>query len=80
MTYYLPADEEDALRRILRHHRIPVTRELVDHLGQLITWVRQGEKAKGSFVRGKEPMPLLSLLGGLGIYGKEAIDKVEWTS
>jgi hypothetical protein len=71
----LPYNEEDALRRILRHHGIDKPAAVTD-LSALLDWVHQSEQAKVALRRGTEPMPLLSLLGTLGIYGKEAIDKV----
>jgi hypothetical protein len=76
MRDLLPYQEEDALKRILRHHGVTVTREAIVSLSQFINWIRECEAAKGSF-KAMPPMPLLSFLGQLGIYGKEMVDKVK---
>lgn len=73
MKSLLPADEEDALRRILRHHQVQLTDSLVKDLGALINWVHQLEQAKSNFAGAAKPPYLLSLLSTLGIYGGEAI-------
>lgn len=70
-------NEEDALKRILRHHSVVPTREVVNDLGALIEWVREDERFKSDFGRGSRfSLPLFMLLSKLGIYGREAIDKV----
>lgn len=74
MNPYLPSEEDDALKRILRHHDA-LTSELLDHLGQFINWVHECDKLKSQFQR-QDPKPLISLLGGMGIYGADYIDKV----
>lgn len=76
MRDLLPYHEEDALKRILRHHGVTVTREAINSLSQFINWIRETEAAKGSLTT-YPPMPLLSFLGQLGIYGKEVVDKVK---
>lgn len=71
---FIPTEEEDALRRILAHHEVPVSSEIVKDLCALLKWVHETEQAKQSFSqRGAHPMPILSLLSTLGIYGGEAI-------
>lgn len=76
MKSHLDYPEGDALKRILRHHDIPLTGALMDNLGQFINWIHRMDAAKASFRSDAEPIPLISLLGGMGIYGKEYIDKV----
>lgn len=67
-------DEEDALRRILRHHGVPITRKMVEDLGRLLVWVREVEQAKVQLGAQKLSPPLiLTVLGSMGIYGGEAI-------
>lgn len=79
MRSQLPSTEQDALKRILRHNGVINSQhpQLLDQLCALIEWVHACEKARASFTSGKEPMPLISLLGNMGIYGKDYIDKVE---
>jgi hypothetical protein len=72
-TTLISIQEEDALRRILAHHDALTSRRLVQDLSALVGWVRETEAAKGRFERGTGPMPMLSLLSTLGIYGGEAI-------
>jgi hypothetical protein len=72
-TTLISIQEEDALRRILAHHGALTSRKLVQDLSALVGWVRETEAAKGRFERGTGPMPMLSLLSTLGIYGGEAI-------
>lgn len=69
----LSYDEEDVLRRILRHHDVLTSRKLVDDIGALIEWVRSVEQNKVSLGSRVSPQPLLVLLSTLGIYGGEAI-------
>lgn len=68
-------DEADAIKRILRHHGA-LSSPLAGDLETFLDWVIAKERAKGSLVRGTAPMPLLSLLGSLGIYGAEVLNKV----
>jgi hypothetical protein len=67
--------ERDALQRILRKHGI-TTREALEDLSTLLQWVHDSERSRSRFVRDREPMPLISLLGNMGIYGKDFIDTV----
>lgn len=71
----LPFEEDDALKRILRHHNVPVTSALLNNLSQLINWVHEFEQSKAQF-HPQDPIPMISLLGAMGIYGKSYIDKV----
>lgn len=76
MKSHLDYVEDDALKRILRHHGIAVgTPGLLDNLSQLINWVHESEQAKAQF-HPESPIPMISLLGAMGIHGKEYIDKV----
>jgi hypothetical protein len=76
-SHLLPIDEEDALKRILRHHGAPVTRKLVSDLSDLMLWVHEFEQLKARFSAAHAyPEPLLVTLSKMGIYGREAIDKV----
>jgi hypothetical protein len=77
MNAHLDYTEDDALKRILRHHDVPVTSALLNSISQLINWVRETERVKASFTpHDHGPTPMISLLGAMGIYGKEYIDKV----
>ena len=76
MQSQLPHDEEDALKRILRHHGVTITPGLLDHLGQLINWVHQFEQAKTKLRKGSEPPYLLVLLSTMGIHGAKVLDRV----
>jgi hypothetical protein len=77
MKSQLPYEYEDAFKRILRKNDAPLTGALIDNLGQFINWVIEVEEAKGSLNRNQEtPIPLISLLGNMGIYGKNYVDKV----
>ena len=71
----IPYDEEDAIKRVLRHHHVPVSRKLVDDLADLLSWVHESEQASVHFGHPKPPF-LLVLLSKLGIYGKEISDTV----
>ena len=78
MKSQLPYELDDAVKRILRKNGVTyMTRPLIDNLGQLINWVIETEQAKASFQRGQEPLPLISLLGNMGIHGKSYVDKVD---
>lgn len=73
----LTYEEEDALKRVLRHHGALDDDAIVRDLSTLITWVKECEKAKFSLAGPKKTPPLLfTVLSGMGIYGKEAIDHV----
>jgi ABC-type transporter Mla subunit MlaD len=72
MRLPVTAEEEDAIRRILRHHGA-LSEALANALGELVAWVHQSEQAKSKFAKGPSPAPILSLLSTLGIYGGEAI-------
>jgi hypothetical protein len=72
---HLEFTEDDALKRILRHHNVPVTSKLMADLSQLINWVRETEQAKAMFHK-TDPIPMISLLGAMGIHGKSYIDTV----
>jgi hypothetical protein len=76
MKSHLPTDEADALKRILRHHHVPLTGALIDNLGQFINWIHEMERANVSFLHDQKPIPMISLLGNMGIYGAEYVDKV----
>jgi hypothetical protein len=76
MKSHLDYTEDDALKRILRENDVPVTRKLVDNLSQLINWVHESEQAKAQFHK-IDPIPMISLLGAMGIHGKSYIDRVE---
>lgn len=68
--------EEDALKRILRHHHATITRRLVEDLSTLLAWVREDEATKGRVSPEKPPL-LFTELSKMGIYGSEMINKVE---
>lgn len=68
-------EEADAIKRILRHHG-HLDSPLAGDLETFIDWIIAGERAKTSLVRGTKPMPLLSLLGSMGIYGAEVLNTV----
>lgn len=71
----LPYDEDDALKRILRHHGVALSRPLLRDLSALINWVRKLERSKVALGSFKDRPPyMLSFLGSLGIYGGEAIN------
>jgi hypothetical protein len=74
--FLLPWDEDDALKRILRHHHVEVTRPMVEDLSRLINWVRDTESTKAQFKPRQEVPPLMTILSRCGIYGREYIDKV----
>lgn len=78
MTAVISIQEEDTLRRILRHHNVPMRRELVDHLAELMAWVRADEHAKVIIDPNNralhKPPYLVSFLSTLGIYGAEVCD------
>jgi hypothetical protein len=69
-------EEEDAVRRVLRHHGVRVDRELVNALGELLAWVREDQKSKDWPMNNAAPPLLLAKLSTMGIYGSEAINKV----
>jgi hypothetical protein len=77
----LPYDEEDALRRILRHHHAPVDRKLVDDLSTFVDWIKECEQAKIHHLARNHPQPRIlgTVLSTMGIYGKEYVDKVPTT-
>jgi len=75
ISHQLPYDEADALKRILRHHGVPLASPLVKDLSSLINWVHNLEQSKTRLGTYKNPPPLmLSFLGSLGIHGGEAIN------
>ena len=74
--FLLPIDEDDALKRILRHHGVAVTRPMMEDLARLINWVRDSESTKAKFKPRTEVPFLTTVLQRCGIYGKEYIDKV----
>ena len=69
----LPYDEEDAVKRILRHHSVTITPKLVSDLSTLINWVREKERQFDH----QQPPLLITVLSQMGIYGGEVLDKVE---
>ena len=73
--HLLPIDEEDALKRILAHHHIELTRPMIADLSVFINWVRDCEADKARFTKTNPPFVSI-ILSRLGIYGKEAIEKV----
>ena len=73
MKSLLPPEEEDALKRILRHHEVELAPKLVNDLGALLNWVHQLEQAKAWSANPKPPY-MLAFLSTLGIYGAEAIN------
>ena len=75
LSNLLPWDEEDALRRILRHHNVAVSREIVRDLSTLINWMLECERAKSHLTETPPPF-LLTVLGGMGIYGAEVVGTV----
>jgi len=73
----LSIEEEDALKRILRHHGVPLKAQLVKDLSSLINWVHTLEKSKSALGTFKDSPPhMLSFLSSLGIYGGEAISNI----
>jgi SpoVK/Ycf46/Vps4 family AAA+-type ATPase len=72
----LSIDEEDALKAILAHHRVKVTRSMVADLSVLIDWVRDCERTKGTFSHSDKSPLLLTVLSKMGIFGKEIVAKV----
>jgi hypothetical protein len=72
MPPMISIEEEDALKRILAHHSA-LDPQLLKDLSTLLQWVHQLEQAKSSFGERSRPMPMLSLLGSIGIFGGEAI-------
>lgn len=66
----LPYDEQDALETILRFHGADDP-ALVNRLATLINWVHEFERAK--LDRSRRPPFLISLLGMMGIWGKDAL-------
>lgn len=77
MKSQLPYEYEDALKRILRHNNAPLTGAVIDNLGQFVNWVIENEEAKAKFPGyNSKPIPLISLLGNMGIYGSSYVDKV----
>lgn len=86
MINSLLSDEEgDALRRILRHHGVPLAPQLVKDLAAFINWVHELERSRMQLGSNKNPPPyMLVFLSSLGIYGSEAInttrEKIEETT
>lgn len=72
-----PIEEEDAVRRVLRHHQVPLTRELVRDLGTMLSWVREDERSKAHWASDRRSAPMLiTLMSSMGIWGREYIDAV----
>ena len=68
----IPYEEEDAVKRILRHHNVNITPKLVSDLSALISWVREKERRAPH----QHPPLLITVLSQMGIYGGELLDKV----
>lgn len=68
--------EEDALKRILRHHDVTVTPKLVADVSVLLEWVRADEAVKARFDNKTPPPFLISLLSTMGIFGADYLSQV----
>lgn len=71
----LAYSEADAIKRILRHHHAHSS-PLAGDLETLLEWVHKSEQARTALIRGTSPMPLISVLGNMGIYGAEVLSTV----
>lgn len=76
MIVRIPYDEEEALKRILRHHGVSLTRKMVADLSELMGWVHETERAKFKLTNADPPPYLLVLLSSMGIFGGEVSDRV----
>lgn len=66
---YLPYEEQKALEAILRHHSVD-DEKLRNDLATFANWIRLDEADKTRLNRIPQAPYLISLLSGMGIYGK----------